>query len=205
VEPDSVAATLFEVFFSHWVRAVTREHFDADTAAFVAGGANGLSAALLADGELGWFAAGRREPSIVSAMTAALGWLTARLGTDMSEWKWGRLHVVSLRHILSGRGDLGQLLDQKGASVRGNMHTVCNTGLGADFDARTGAGYRLIADLSASPPELHAVDGQSESGHPGSPHYADQLRGWIDATYHRLPLDRTVVSASAITRLTLVP
>ena len=33
-----------------------------------------------------------------------------------------------------------------------------------------------------------AVDAGSESGHPGSPHYNDQISDWLTARYHYLPL-----------------
>jgi penicillin amidase len=89
--------------------------------------------------------------------------------------------------------------------VPGNMHTVCNTGLGAELESRTGAGYRHIADLAEAPPALWAVDAQSQSGHPGSPHYSDQLTVWLKGEYHRLPLDEGEASRSAVTRLTLAP
>src|SRR5262249_50273580 len=134
MEPDRVAASLFEVFFTHWTRAVARERFDESTAAFLAGGTNGLSAALLNEDAAGWFAPGRREQAIRGAMTAALDWLGKRLGEDMSAWNWGKLHTLMLCHVLSGRGDLGTLLDQRGLPVPGNAHTVCNTGLGANFE-----------------------------------------------------------------------
>jgi penicillin amidase len=204
-EPDRIGATLFEVFFSHWTRAVVAERFDEKTAGFVAGGANGLSAALLADDPVGWFAVGKCETAVLGAMTSALEWLTQRLGPDMRQWNWGRLHTLSLRHILSGRGDLGQLLDHGGLPVRGNMHTVCNTGLGAAFESRTGASYRLVADLSSSPPVLRAVDSQSQSGHPGSPHYRDQFPTWIRGEYHSLSLKRAEGIHSAASKLTLEP
>jgi len=205
MEPDRIGASLFDVFFSHWVRAVVRQRFDEATAGFVAGSANGLSAALLAEDPAGWFAPGKREPSILGAMTSALSWLTDRLGADMSQWTWSRLHTLTLRHILSGRGDLGPLLDHGGLPVPGDMHTVCNTGLGPAFEARTGAGYRLLADLSTSPPELCQVDSQSQSGHPGSPHYRDQLPTWIRGEYHHLPLPRTDASRLAVRKLRLEP
>src|SRR5206468_5861649 len=128
---------------------------------------------LLDEDPVGWFASGGREEAILAAMNSGLDWLASRLRLDMAQWIWGRLHILTLRHILSGRGDLGQLLDHGGLPVRGNMHTVCNTGLGAEYDARTGANYRLIGDLSTVPAVLWSVDSQSESGHPGSPHYSD--------------------------------
>ena len=48
MEPDRIGATIFDVFFSHWVKAVVRERFEGDTAALVTGGANGLAGRLLA-------------------------------------------------------------------------------------------------------------------------------------------------------------
>jgi penicillin amidase len=199
MEPDRVGATIFEVFFTHWARSVARQRFDEETAGFVAGAASGLCATLLSGDDVSWFAPGRRDSAILEAMNSALTWLTERLGPDQRQWSWGKLHTLTLRHILSGRGELGQLLDHGGQPVPGNMHTVCNTGLGAAFESRTGASFRLIADLSTSPPALWAVDSQSESGHPGSSHYRDQFATWIKGEYHLLPLDRSPVSASTLT------
>jgi penicillin amidase len=205
VEPDRVGAALFNVFFVHWVRAVVRERFSGETAALLAGGANGLAARLLECDSVGWFGDGRRTEAVAGAMYAALAYLTDRLGPDMSAWHWGRLHVLPLRHVLSGRGDLGRLLDQGGAPVKGDAATVCCTGLGTAFEGRLGANYRLIADFGDPVPELWAVDCSSQSGHPGSPHYADQFDGWARGEYHALPLDREAATKAAVSRLVLEP
>ena len=205
MEPDQVGATIFDVFFVHWVRAVVRERFDGETAALVAGGAAGLAARLLIDDAASWFAPGRREQAVRSAMQAALALLTERLGPDISGWAWGRLHVMPLRHILSGHGDLGRLLDHGGQPVRGDFTTVCNTGLGSAFEARSGANYRLMADFSDPLPTLWAVDASSQSGHPGSPHYADQWEGWARGDYHALTLGREAAAKGVVTRLVLDP
>jgi penicillin amidase len=204
MEPDRVGAALFDVFFAQWARTVAAARFAGDTAALLTGGSNGLAAALLADGDSdGWFAPGRLEPAMRATMNAALDWLAERLGPDMSQWTWGRLHTIPLRHVLSGRGALAQLLDHGGLPVKGDATTVCNASLGPQYEARAGAGYRLIADLSTSPASLWAVDGQSQSGHPGSPHYADQLGDWLQGRYHCLLL--SAAEASAVTRLILEP
>jgi penicillin amidase len=205
MEVDRVGASLFDVFFVHWARAVARERFEGEAAALLADGVAGLAAALLAEDRAGWFRAGGRERAILAALDSALDWLSDRLGPDMGQWAWGRLHTLPLRHVLSGRGDLGALLDRGGLPVKGDAVTVCNAGTNAAFEARTGAGYRLIADLAAAPPGLWAVDGQSQSGHPGSPHYGDQLQVWLDGRYHYLPLDPAEASRAAVSRLTLEP
>jgi len=159
----------------------------------------------LTEDEPGWFAPGRRVDAIHAAMRAAIRTLTARLGHEMRQWQWGKVHVLALRHVLSGRGDLAALLDQVGVPVKGDAGTVCNTGLGGQFEARLGANYRMIADMAASPPGLWAVDCASASGHPGSPHYGDQLADWIEGRYHLLTLDREEASSAAVARRTLEP
>jgi penicillin amidase len=203
MEPDRTGAAIFEVFFSHWTRAVVHERFDDRTAAFLSGGASGLAAGLLLEDANGWFVVRRRDQVIMEAIGSALDWLTNRLGSDMSQWTWGKLHILSLRHVLSGRGDLGQLLDHGGRPVPGNAHTVCNTGPGSNFESRTGANYRLIADLNTA--GLWAVDSQSQSGHPGSPHYSDQFQTWLKGEYHSLPLEPSAAARTAACALTLEP
>jgi penicillin amidase len=205
MEPDRVGATIFNVFFTHWIKTVVNERFHGDEAALLAGGAEGPAAALLIEDRAGWFAPGRRELAIPSALHKALDLLTERLGPDIGSWTWGRLHTIPLRHILSGRGDLGTLLDHGHVPVKGDAHTVCNTGQGGQFEARAGANFRLIADMALSPPGLWAVDCESASGHPGSPHYGDQLADWIEGRYHWLPLGREEASKAAVTRMVLEP
>lgn len=204
LELDCVGGTIFDVFFGLWTRAVVRERFDGDLAGLLAGGAGGLAARLLLEDWCGWFVPGKREAAIAGAMTATLNALTERLGPDMSQWRWERTHVMPLRHILSGRGDLALLLDHGHVPVKGDVTTVCNTGFGGAWEARSGAGYRLIADFSQKP-TLHAVDGQSQSGHPGSPHYRDQISTWIAGEYHEIPMDAAEAKRLATTSLVLMP
>ena len=78
------------------------------------------------------------------------------------------------------------------------MLTVCNTGSGPDWIAASGAGYRMIADLSSSPPTLRAVDGQSQSGQPGSPYYSDQFADWAAGRYHEIPLTSDFAGATGV-------
>jgi penicillin amidase len=231
-EPGSVATAIFNVFFSQWCRAVAEERFEPEAVELMSKGVESCAIRLLEADPNAWFRVGRivnpsdkqpaqdasrhsgridnpsygrREQRIAEAMQAAINVLTARLGPDMAGWTWGRLHRLPLRHVLSSRGDLGQLLDHGGVGVRGDMTTVCNTGGDANWLATTGAGYRFIADLSGSPPRLMAVDAQSQSGHPGSPNYSDQLETWLAGGYHEIPLDRAEVAKAAVTELVLAP
>jgi penicillin amidase len=189
MDPDRVGAAVFEVFFSRWIEQVLEERFDGELAALIGGGAGALAAALLVKDTHGWFVPKVRELRILTAFVSAVRWLTERFGSDRSRWQWGRLHTLTLRHILSGRGDLGRLLDRGGVPVGGSTYTVCNTGCAANFEVRTGANYRIIADLNDAAAGLWAVDAQGQSGHPGSQHYGDGLGDWVGGQYTFLPLN----------------
>lgn len=203
MEPDQVGAALFEVFFRRWSRTVAAVRFPVETASLMAEVIGGLALALLSADETGWFAAGDREAQMMAAFQATLAELTTRLGTDLHQWTWGRLHTITLHHPLSNRGDLAALLDRGGYALSGNAFTVCNTGSDANYAANAGASYRLIADLSSSPPVLWGMDTAGQSGHPGSAHYCGQLTAWLNQDYHPLPLSRAAIPAEQ--RLVLRP
>ena len=136
MEADRIGATLFEVFFVRWVRRVVRERFEGEAAGLLAGGGMVWPRRCCEDDPLGWFQRSDRADGHPRSDDDGAGLPGERLGPDMSGWQWGRLHVMPLRHMLSGRGDLGRLLDQGGVAVKGDADTVCNTGVGGQFEAR---------------------------------------------------------------------
>jgi penicillin amidase len=203
VEPDLVAPTLFNVFHTFWSKAVARVHFEGPALELIARLAEGFAGRLLVDDPHGWFPAGQRQATLERAFAQTLDELTLRFGPDMSQWRWGRLHRLPLKHVLSGRGDLGQLLDHGNSEVGGDMITVSNTGSGPQWLATSGAGCRLVADLATH--GLWAIDAQSQSGLPATPHYSDQYPAWSAGQYQFLPLDRDAVAKIICERLVLSP
>jgi penicillin amidase len=202
-EPELVAPTLFNVFFTFWSKAVAEARFSGPTAELLARQAEGIASRLLAEDPHGWFAPGQRTISIRCTFRNTLDYLAQRFGPNVADWPWGRLHRLDLKHVLSSRGDLGQLLDHGGMAVKGDTNTVCNTSTGTDWQAVSGAGYRLIVDLSSD--GLWAVDAPSQSGQVATPHYSDQLSAWLAGDYHFLPLSRDAVAKIAVHQLECVP
>jgi len=202
VETDLVAPALFNVFFTLWSKAVTDVYFNGPTSELLAKQAEGVASRLLESDPSNWFESRSREAAICDVFVQTLAYLRERLGDEMSQWTWGRLHRMPLKHVLSARGDLGQLLDHGGGPVKGDLVTVCNTSSGPDWNANSGAGYRLVADLSEN--GLWAIDGQSQSGNFGSPHYADQFEQWKAGQYHFIPLDPELVKQNVKQTLVLI-
>ncbi len=204
--PELAAPAIFNVFFVEWCQRVAAERFPAEAVPLLSAGIEGLAAQLLQDDhQSAWFGAKDRGSIVRETFHSTLDRLTKRFGPEVDGWTWGRLHRLDLKHCLTGRGDLGLLLNHQGAGVRGDATTVCNTGRGPDFEAATGAGFRMLCDLGESPAGLWMVDAQSQSGQCGSPHYRDQFQDWLDGNYHFLPLDREEARSGFISSLRLDP
>jgi penicillin amidase len=187
--PDSVAGSIFNAFFVHWCRAAAAERLTGAAAELAAASGGGLATALLIADDAGWFERSDRRGAIRSALVAALDELTGRLGPVMTTWTWGRLHTLVHKHFLSGRGDLGELLDRGGVPVKGDVTTVCSTTPDVNYAAVLGAGYRMVADLADGRGSMRAVEIAGASGHPGSPHYDDQIATWTAGAYHEIRLN----------------
>ena len=174
---DSAAATIFNVFFTNWCKTVCRERLPADQAAFAASICVGIGARLLAKDEADWFQRDRVQ-AIRETFRASLDELTNKLGGDLNTWTWGRIHVLAQPHFLSKRGDLGQLLDLTGKPCGGDNVTVNSGSADANFASALGAGFRMVADMADVNAGAWMTEVAGTSGHPGSPHYADQIDSW---------------------------
>ena len=187
IAADSPAALIFDAFFTHWLKTVCRERLPADQAAFATATAVGIASRLIAKDEAGWF---QRDRLVAMRETfrATLDELTTKLGNDMAAWSWGRLHVLMQPHFLSNRGELGQLLDLSGKPCGGDNVTVCSGTADANYAAALGAGYRMVVEMADIDAGLWATEVAGTSGHPGSPHYADQIDAWAAGELHYIPL-----------------
>lgn len=194
---DSAAATIFNVFFTNWCKTVCRERLPADQAAFAATVCVGVSARLLARDNAGWFQRDRVQ-AIRETFRATLDELATRLGNDLSTWTWGRVHVLAQPHFLSKRGDLGQLLDLSGNPCGGDNVTVNSGSADATYASALGAGFRIVADMSDPNAGAWMTEVAGTSGHPGSPHYADQIDSWAAGELHYLSL-KTQVNGTILT------
>ncbi len=113
------------------------------------------------------------------ALKIALDAVVAEAGGGEGDWRWGKLHTLSLRGPLSAAPVIGGLFATSAREVPGTS-SVPNAE-SADFNnkmrVRFGSGLRLLAEMT-DPPTIRIVNDSGQSGHFGHRHLEDQYPLW---------------------------
>ncbi|MDE0040236.1 MAG: penicillin acylase family protein [Gammaproteobacteria bacterium] len=161
-----------------------------------------------ARGEEGGLADGRSwDTAIESALANGVRELRSRLGTDSREWTWGTIHRTRPRHPLSRVfPECAELLDPPGLATHGDADTPLAGAyaLTDGFTATAMSVNRYIHD-PADWRNSRWIVPLGASGHPGSPHYADQAERWADVETIPQLWDWNDILAAAEMRQTLMP
>ncbi len=212
ISADSPAAAIYEVFRNELIRARHSGLVGDLLPALLGVGAHPLAAPLNSH----YFLQTRRvvafvesspdDPAIAHAFHATVAWLSRRLGPNVSKWQWGRLHQLHLEHALALRKPLGLVFSVPAFGWGGDLETVRAGGTWpASFQASGPiSAYRFIADCSDWDNSLSCIPG-GQSGHRGSPHYADQVETWRRVAYHPLSFTRPAIARVQRHALRLVP
>jgi penicillin amidase len=210
MEPDSIAATVYAVWREEALRAVMEPMVGRWAPQALGGGLYGtlmplsqLRARLLAlmrDDDRRLLPAGMDWPALLSqALARAVGWLRHRLGDDPQRWQWGRLHRTAIRHpLVAFMPELASALNPPAIAMGGDGDTVQAASLTADYAVGSAAVARLVFDLSDWRRSAWAMP-LGVSGHPGSPHYADQAALWGAGRLYPMFYDWDEIRAAATT------
>lgn len=203
----SVGASLFYVFFWRWHRTVVQRRFPRHLVPLVRDAGWGLSSDLLHANVAQWFDdEAERTSAIRNVFAEAIAWLTERLGPDMDTWTWGSIHRLGAVHPAARTPLQHEVLDVSPRPAPGGAGTLANAFYSppGSFDTRMGASYRMVVSLAASG-AFRSITWPGQSGHPGSPHYADQAADHLAGRYRDLPTEWSQIESVAALRTTLVP
>lgn len=159
-----------------------------------------------------------RDEILSNALINARLELTTSLGKNADEWKWGRVHLLELEHpVLGGSsipGIVRNFVNPDPVQMPGGSSIVNATAWDASawdpetrsrsFGVTAGPSMRMVVDLADLDASRWVVV-SGVSGHPGHPHYADQLTTWAVGETYPWPSTTGAVSQAATETLTLVP
>jgi penicillin amidase len=156
-----------------------------------------------------WFDQGggeTREDIIYKALCESVDFLKAALGPNPRKWAWGKLHKLRFNHHLGTAALLRDFFSRGSYPVGGDGTTIWAThsslyDLNSDF--LVGPPYRMIVDLG-NLRNSWSLLAPGQSGHPGSPHYDDQVKGWFEHGYHPMLYYREDIEREAEHRLLLI-
>lgn len=155
-----------------------------------------------------------RQEVIRQSMHQAINWLQKKMGDDPADWRWGKIHQLTLRPPLFGKAaqseDASTILKlivnnvmSKGPfSMPGNGLTINAGGYSWNnpFDMIAGPSIRRIVDLSNMNRSLSILP-TGQSGRPLSKHYGDQTRNWLNGQYKYLYQDSTLFDNYTLMKL----
>lgn len=114
------------------------------------------------------------------SLAKGVAFIREKMGANLEDWVWGKVHQARPTHTLSSAfPNLANLLDPPPIPMSGDGDTpLAGYYSPADFARVSGLSVaRYSFDLSNWSNCLWAVP-LGASGHPGSPHYADQSKLW---------------------------
>ena len=130
-----------------------------------------------------------RAEITIRGILAALTYLDTRLGTDESQWRWGRLHTVRFDASGVGLPDAISIpppddaTNPNGYPRHGDYGAidVGNFGLWntTDFSHGSGASQRLVVEMTPTGPRAFNALPGGQVLDPASPHHADEAAHWI--------------------------
>ena len=136
------------------------------------------------------------EPAMLGdALESAVRTLTERAGPDPDQWCWGALHHTMHTHPLAAAfPQAAQLLHppQVAAAGGGDTPLAGSFALHGSFTVEAASVARYVHD-PADWTRCRWIVPLGASGHPGSPHYADQQQAWAAVDTIPQLWDRAVI------------
>jgi penicillin amidase len=148
-----------------------------------------------------------RDEVLYAALSQAIKLIRSELGDNARRWNWGRVHQVRYVHPLGSVRLFRSLFNRGPFPVGGDATTPNQTSYAPQLPlglVQVTASYRQIYDVGVWD-AAKCVTTSGQSGHPMSPHYADQITMWREGVYHVMPWSREAVRTAARNRIELLP
>jgi penicillin amidase len=216
--PNSVAASIYNVWIDHLFQTLVRENMANAAAArkIMAGYPPAARArfisAVLQEKQGAWCAtggvqAGHCGERMARSLEGALDELQLSVGSDMEDWQWGAIHTVAYRHPgIESESFFASLFNRSSAgrgdnfSVGGGSPAVFSKDAG--YQRLAGSSYRQVMDLSANS-KSKFITSTGQSGNIMSANYDNFMVAGGTAPLSNVGFDAAPPGAQVLTLTTL--
>jgi len=154
----------------------------------------------------GWFAGGWDEAIREAAFDAQRA-IVQRAGPDPSDWAWGRVRPLTLKHPFGDKPIVARLFDLGPYPIGGDATTIPQASLDLRAPAANPIGIaslRMVIDVGDWDRSTFILAG-GQSGNPFSPHAADQVPRWLEADGVPIHTSRQARDAAVTRSLVVEP
>lgn len=206
---ESGPAALFELWWSSHLRPALIALFVVDPSVrpLLAPGDPELMLAVLerSGPQFGADPAAGRDRLLLETLTSALRDAVSRLGPDVAQWAWGRLHHGYFAHAVTSSTNSRHRYDVGPLPVGGSDSTpMAAFYRSTDFRVMMGASVRIVVDVGDWDRSVW-MNAPGQSGDPRSPHYADLAPLWAKGEYFPMLYSRAAVDEATEMRIELRP
>jgi len=176
---------------------------------------SGVCLLMLSDGSYGsWYddpstqAVESRDDILLKSLRDSDRELTANFGSDISKWKWGKVHTYTFKHALGSVAPFKWFWNIGPFPFPGDISTV-RPGFLFDISKKPyavteGSSMSHVVDFGDFDNAAYVIStGESERWL--SPHYDDQARTWLDVQTIPMWMDRPVVEKNMQAKLVFEP
>lgn len=147
-----------------------------------------------------------KEKLILQSIEDAMGIIEEKLGSDRTQWRWGRMHQLVFPHALGAQKPLDKIFNIGPFEMGGDTDTVHQTAIHYNEGFESGnlvcASWRQIVDMGDLA-KSECILPPGNSGQPGSPNYGDQAEMWYKGEYRSMLWTREQVEKEEKYRLIL--
>lgn len=151
--------------------------------------------------------AGGRQHLLESCLKKSVEWLRAELGPEQKNWQWGRIHHITLGHVMGMRKPFDKVFNRGPFPMGGDTDTLWQSAMAPNepYDNKLWApSVRHIFDMGDLT-RCQFILPSGQSGRLGNRHYDDLLPLWLQGKYRPMWWTRQQVEADLESQVTLEP
>ncbi len=127
--------------------------------------------------------------------------LKNNMGTDMSNWKWGRVHQLTNVHPIGRKAPFDKFFNVGPFPIQGSNEVIFTYNEHGVYPVTSGPALRFLIDFSNTDHALSIIP-TGQSGNVFSPYYADQAEMFVHGKYRtQIMLRKEIKNGKTLTLL----